>query len=157
MVQQNHIFSCTPAEDQVGRSLLVNLCESNLPEHKVVTHNSIKRDFHRNQKYPTKDAVIANRRIDIKAYSREILMQIPCSGLNPYKQVEMWKKFRHIVPPEHQSDPLYDRPSKTIFENVEGEKKKRKTFKGEINAKKLDAQRKANILAKVEAEAKGLD
>jgi len=43
-------------------------------------------------------------------------------GLNAYKQVEMHKNYRLIVPPKYQDNILYKEPPKLIFDVVKMEK-----------------------------------
>jgi len=40
------------------------------------------------------------------------------TGLNLYKMVEMFAKYRPVVPAEFQSDELYAEPSKEVYSKV---------------------------------------
>ena len=67
----------------------------------------------------------------------------------------MYHNYRAIVPPEHWDNVLYKEPSKEILELVKSEKKDRQVFRGGLNEKKLDVQRKESIMAKIESVAYG--
>ena len=119
--------------------------------HPIVNHNAIKQRFRGYKDYPGGFAeAVANRPQDIKAAQPELLKQIECSGMNPYKKVELWKQYRPIVSPEDQSNPLYKKTPQDIINIVAGEKKSRKGFNKGMNARKKDIQRKANNKAKLE-------
>ena len=49
-------------------------------------------------------------------------MPLPHTGLNPYKMVEMFAKYRPVVPVEFQSDELYAEPSKEVYSKVKTKK-----------------------------------
>ena len=45
--------------------------------------------------------------IELKTYTSKNLESIECMGINPYKQVELWKNYRIHVDPEFWDDVLY--------------------------------------------------
>ena len=152
-MKQNHIFSCSQANWNKNK-FHVELRKSDLPEDKIVHHNSIKSGFHgRKQNYPMNSkglkTAIANRPKDIKAAMADLLKTIEAPGLNPYKQVELYCKYRPIVPHEHHGDVFYKKPSKEVFALVKKEKKSRQDFRGELNKVKADEIRKEKIKAKL--------
>ena len=85
-VKQNHIFSAIHKDSWDGNQFLVDLRESDLPEHGIVKHMSIKTGFHGRSSYPKgikglKQAV-ENRKEDIKNAKGELLKQIKAPGTN---------------------------------------------------------------------------
>ena len=63
-------------------------------------------------------------------------MPLPHTGLNPYKMVEMFAKYRPVVPVEFQSDELYAEPSKEVYSKVKMEKTDRSEFRAKLKATK---------------------
>jgi hypothetical protein len=58
-------------------------------------------------------------RAKIADESNSVLREpIPYVGLNPYKAVEMFYKYRPVVPVEFQSDELYAEPSIEVYSKV---------------------------------------
>ena len=53
-------------------------------------------------------------------------------GLNPYKQYEMWAKYRPMVSVEAMEDDLYKMPDKSVIEKVVKEKGMRKQFREDM-------------------------
>ena len=154
-IKQNHIFTC--ANEMSGNQLLVSLRESNLEDHQVTTHNVFKKRFPGSKKYATLAEAVNNWTKDMKATSKDLLEIIVSEGLNAYKQVEMHKNYRPIVPPQYQDDVLYKEPPKLIIDVVKTEKHDRKKFKGELNEKKMVVQRKSALKEKIQEYAWGDD
>ena len=69
--------------------------------------------------------------------------------MNPYKQVEMYKQFRPLVPPKYWNEELYQKPSKDVYNLVKYEVESRKGFKGELNKVKTQAICKDKIKRKL--------
>ena len=67
--------------------------ESNLEEHEVNHHKMSKRGRMMNG-------------ADLLSYTSSNLELIPNAGLNPYKQVELWKNYREYVDPMFHNDVL---------------------------------------------------
>ena len=95
-----------------------------------------------------KEAIV-NRPKDIKNAMSEI-KPIVATGINVFKQVEMFAKYRPIIPFEYKCDDLYKKPSLKMFNTVKEEKQKRKDLRVELNAMKNKVQRKADIKKKIE-------
>ena len=68
--------------------------------------------------------------------------------MNPYKMVEMFAKYRPVVPVEFQSDELYAEPSREVYSKVETEKIDRSEFRAKLKATKYK-----NDTEKIEAMA----
>ena len=62
--------------------------------------------------------------------------RVPCVGLNPYKQVELFKNYRPVIPFELQSDELYAEPSDNVKRKVKTEKIDRSAFRQKMKAMK---------------------
>ena len=106
MVLSNHIFSVS-GDDPLP---VMELRESNLPEHPILKHKLSKRG--------KELRVVA----ELKAKSDTLLLLIKCLGMNPYKVVTMWKNYRPLVPVEYQCDILYAEPDPEVMAKVKDEK-----------------------------------
>ena len=116
-VKQNHIFSCSSTTSKHKNHFNVQFRESDLPQHKIVLHNAIKKGFTGRNKYNInskglKEAIV-NRPEDIKHAMSEI-KPIVAVGINVFKQVEMFAKYRPIIPFAYKCDDLYNKPSQKI-------------------------------------------
>ena len=58
-----------------------------------------------------------------------MLVPIHYAGLNPYKAVEMFQKYRPVVPEDFHSDDLYAEPSAELWLKVKTEKIDRSEFR----------------------------
>ena len=67
---------------------------------------------------------------------------IPYVGLNPYKAVEMFHKYRPVVPDEFQTDELYAEPSAEVYSKVKKEKVDRTEFHKKLKADKYATSKK---------------
>lgn len=132
-VKQNHIFTCVQDNELILR-------ESNLEQHQPVVHKLSKRK-----------KVISNAK-ELEEYSTPLLTVLECSGINPYKRVELWKNYGPHVEAGYEDDPLYAEPDAGILALVKGEKSNRKEFRERINAAK-----KAGMKELVEIVAFGGD
>jgi hypothetical protein len=54
--------------------------------------------------------------------SAALLQPIKPPGINPYKQVELFFKYRPVVPPEYHQDEFYIKPSDDVLKMVKAEK-----------------------------------
>ena len=152
-VKQNHIFGCSSTTSKHKNNYNVQLRESNLPEHGIVLHNAIKKGFTGRNKY-SKDSkglkeAIDNRPKDIKNAMSEI-KPIVATGINIFKQVEMFAKYRPIIPFAYKCDDLYQKPSQKMFNTVKQEKQKRANLRVELNEMKNKVQRKVDIKMKID-------
>jgi hypothetical protein len=75
-------------------------------------------------------------RSDIAEHSESVLVLITCAGMNPYKIVEIWKKYRPNIPIEYHLDKLYAEPSEEVWAKVKTEKTDRSEFRATLKAKK---------------------
>ena len=145
-IKQNHIFRCNIDANRVGNQIQIELRESNLAEHKVVRHNSIKCGFFGRDNYP-KGAkglklAVKNRHADITAAQVTQLAAVEPPGINIYKRVEMRYKYRPIIPQDDKGDALYEDVPEEVREAVKEEKSKRQVFKKELNEKKKKAMKR---------------
>jgi hypothetical protein len=163
IIKKNHIFSCDYSRCFVGNQLMVDVRESNLRSHPVLTIPMIKNGFYGqygftegehglndlpyDKKMPLKKAIAA-RRLVMKASKEDKLKEIAAQGLNIWKQVEMFSKYRKLIPIEYWNDDLYARPADHIMDAVKAEKAKRKNFREELNQDK----KKATKVAKSEQQ-----
>ena len=145
-IKKNHIFHVSHEKMRKGNQIQVELRESNLEEDKMSYHNAVKRDFATRKKYqmnPTglKEAVM-KRPMDIRQARATLLHRLESPGMNIYKQVEMFKNYRPLVPVEFHDDPVYAEPEEEIKAAVREEKSTQKRNREEINANKRRVKKK---------------
>ena len=61
---------------------------------------------------------------------------IPSKGINPYKQYELFSKYRQMISIEAQSDPIYKEPDEDVLKKVKTEKGMRKKFREDLGKMK---------------------
>ncbi len=84
--------------------------------------------------------------MELKVYSSgPALVNVPCVGINPYKQVELHIKYRKHVPIHFQDDVLYARPVDQVMMLVKVERSERSIFR-----KKLKETKSAGMKARIE-------
>jgi len=120
MILLNHIFTVS-GDDPLP---VMELRESNLSEHPISKHVLSKRGKQ------------LRGVAELKAKSDTLLLPIKCGGMNPYKMVEMWKKYRPLVPVEYQCDVLYAEPDAAVMAKVKDEKVYRAETRVVLKAKK---------------------
>ncbi len=89
LVKNNLIFTCDGDNDE----LIMRIWESNLDEHKIIQHSALR---------PLRG--IRNDIEKLCTWSTTLLQPIKPPGINPYKLVELFFKYRPVVPPEYQQD-----------------------------------------------------
>ena len=155
-VKHNHIFSCTHGESREANQMMVDLRKSDLPEHTIVRHKSFKQGFYGRSNYPKNvkglKLAIENRVKDIKAARAEKLQVIPSPGINIFKQVELYTKYKRVVPEQFWNEDLYSEPDEKIIKAVKKERKMRKEFKTELNEDKKKLQLNLKAERKTELE-----
>ena len=139
-IKKNHIFHVSHDNMRKGNQIEVELRESNLPDDKISLHRAVKKDFFTQKNYP-KNAkglreAVTNRPTDIKTSQEKLLRRLEPPGTNIYKQVEMFKNYRPLVPVEFQDDLMYAEPAEDIKVAVKEEKEARKRSRDKINEKK---------------------
>lgn len=112
VIKKNHIFSCID-DDRI------HIRESNLEKHKNFTCKVSKRGRLMN-------------RTELKAYTSNNLESIESMGINPYKQVELWKNFREHIDRIYHDDILYQKPPANVLALVKEEKSTRSVFRAQI-------------------------
>ena len=63
-------------------------------------------------------------------------------GINPYKRVELYAKYRPVVPPEYHQDEFYTKPPDDVLQKVKEEKVLRTENRAKVKAlkeEKVDA------------------
>ncbi len=86
---------------------VIELRESNLDNHK-------KRKHKVNQKFASV--------LELREYSGTALTPLKSQGMNPYKRVELWKKYRPVIPLEYWDNELYAQPDESEMAKVVDEK-----------------------------------
>ena len=117
----------------------MRLRQSNLEEHNELVFNLRKRSTSKLS------------RAEIAEISNSLLVTITNDGLNPYKAVEMFTKYRPNIPVQFQldelyaepsaevqfqSDELYAEPSAEVWAKVNKEKIDRSEFRAQLKADK---------------------
>ena len=155
-VKHNHIFSSTHGECRDGNQMMTDLRRSDLPEHPVVKHKSFKQGFYGRSNYPANSkglkSAIDNRVKDIKASRDEKLLPIPSPGMNIFKKVELYTKYRKVIPEQHWHEDLYSKPNAKIIQAVKKERNARKVFKKELNLEKKQVQNSLKAEKKTELQ-----
>ena len=76
--------------------------------------------------------------------------------MNIYKRLELWSKYRRIIPLQYWGDAFYQKPDDILIQAVKKEKKIRHESKGRIKLVKYEAvvkerdEKKKSILENVE-------
>ena len=136
IIKKNHIFSCV-------NELQMRLRQSNLEEHNELVFNLRKRSTSKLS------------RAEIAEISNSLLVTITNDGLNPYKAVEMFTKYRPNIPVQFQSDELYAEPSAEVWAKVKKEKIDRSEFRAQLKADKyVNDKERIESLAVYDGEGK---
>jgi hypothetical protein len=167
VIKKNHIFGCNYSHCFEKNQLMVDLQQSDLPSHPVVRIPMIKNGFYGrygfedgkygfvfDKKLPLAKA-IERRRSVMKAALVDKLINLEAPGINIFKQVEMYKGYRKLLPLEVWADELYVKPDPNILTAVKDEKVKRKTFRAELNKEKRAAAKAAKTEPKGEPYEEG--
>ncbi len=107
LVKNNHIFTCNGDDDE----LIMKIRESNLDEHEITRHTVVR---------PSRG--IRNDIEKLRTRSAALLQPIKPPGINPYKRVELFFKYRPVVPPEYHQDEFYIKPSDDVLKMEKEEK-----------------------------------
>jgi hypothetical protein len=70
--------------------------------------------------------------------SAALLPPIKPPGINPFKQVELFFKYRPVVPPAYHQDKFYIKPSDDVLKMVKEEKVIRIEYRAKVKAVKED-------------------
>ena len=136
-IKDYHIFSCSALlnqQEQARRKLnrkvlLVTVKECDLEDAKVIRFDAIKKGFESRLDYPKTpkglEDAINNRKKYIGEQNPEI---IEPEGINPYKQVELYRNYSNIVPEKFRAL-ICPEPSDKVKRMVEIEQKARKDLK----------------------------
>ena len=130
LVLNNHIFTCDGDDDK----LAMTIRESNLDEHQIIRHTAVrpKRGF-------------ANDIVKLRIESAKLLQMIQPPGINPYKQVELYAKYRPVVPQEYHQDEFYIKPTDDVLKKVKEEKVLRTENRAKVKALKEEKVDVADI------------
>jgi len=123
LVKHNHIFTC----DGDDNELIMKIRKSNLDEHEVIRHTAVR---------PSR-----GKRNDIeklRTWSAALLQPIKPPGIDPYKRVESFFKYRPLAPPEYHHDEFYIKPSDDVLKMVKAEKVIRIENRAKVKAVKED-------------------
>jgi hypothetical protein len=169
IIKKNHIFSADYSRCFDGNQFMVNVRQSDLPCHEELTVPMIKNGFYGrygfedgryelagyfyDKKMPLQKAVGARKMI-MEAALLDQLKTLQAPGINIFKQVEMYKNYRTLLPLEVWHDELYIKPDPNIMAAVKEEKVKRKTFRAELNKDKKKAAKVAKMESMGGAEIK---
>ena len=94
-------------------------------------------------------------RTEIANTSNCVLVPIHYAGLNPYKAVEMFQKYRPVVPEDFHSDDLYAEPSAEVWAKVKKEKIDQSEFRAQLKADKyVNDKERIESLAVYDGEGK---
>ena len=120
-VKQNHIFSCVEHDT-------IHVSESNLIEHATKTHKASKKGRLMNIE-------------QLRTHTSTNLTNVLCSGLNPYKMVELWKNYRPHIPIPLRKNILYAKPDAKVMSMVKEERSDRSVFRAKLKEAKAAGMR----------------
>jgi hypothetical protein len=106
-------------------------------------------DYSYDKKMPMTKAVEARGAI-MRAALSDKLNVLEAPGINIWKQVEMYSKYRKHLPLDVWEDQLYVKPADNILEAVKEEKLMRNAFRIELNKDKKMAAKDSVVLSTVE-------
>ena len=124
LVKHNHIFTCDGDDYEL---IMKFLRESNLDEQEIIRHTAVR---------PSRG--IRNDFEMLRTRSAVLLQPIKPPGINPYKRVELFFKYRPIFPPEYHQDEFYIKPSDDVLKMVKEEKVIRIENRAKLKAVKED-------------------
>ena len=133
-IEEFHIFKCK--SDDIGeRSSENTIIASDVPGAKQIRFNCFKQGFKGRSSFPAgKKGLLSAIRARKDLISNDTINIIPRPGINPYKQVELYNKYRDLLD-EASKDITCPKPSPDVFNAVKAEKdsnKKRKIEKKQI-------------------------
>jgi len=123
LVKHNHILTCDGDDDE----LIMKIRKGNLDEHKIIRHTAVQ---------PSRG--IRNDIEKLRTWSALLLQPIKPPGINLYKWVELFFKYRPVVPPEYHQDKFYIKPSDDVLKMVKAEKVIRIENRAKVKAVKED-------------------
>jgi hypothetical protein len=150
-VTRNHIFRCR-SQNISENEVLVEFRESLLEEDAPKLINVCKKSWPKIEDWDDVEVAFDHRPDVMKGEVMEVLKH---RELNPYKQYEMFAKYRKVVPPYAQEDEIYKEPDKAVMAKVEKEKGMRKKMRediqemkdlGDLSAKKMRREDKDKAL-----------
>ena len=121
----------------------------------VDAHDAVRRNFEGKKDYPNFTEAVKNGKEIMKDLEGGLLKILTPPGINIYKQVELYKNYRPLLPQKYWSKSLYKKPLKHIIDAVKKEKKDKKEFREDLNVMMWSAQRKGEVNAMVEEMAMG--
>ncbi len=111
MILQNHIFRCVSSMVHSNK-VFVEFRQSLLPDDAPVCMNIMKTNYPHRNEYVDIVAAFAARPQIMRDHPKE---PIPSKGINPYKQYELFSKYRQMISIEAQSDPIYKEPDEDVL------------------------------------------
>ena len=88
LMTKNHIFTCDVDDNDV--ELWMSIRETNLEDCALTKHIAMKRG--------------RRSAADLEAHMNQLLKPITLLGINPYKLVELYAKYRPVIPEEYWED-----------------------------------------------------
>ncbi len=128
MILQNHISRCVSSMIHSNK-VFVKFKQSLLEGDAPVIINVMKTNFPHRNEYADINMAFAARPLIMKNHPHETL---PSKGINPYKQYELFSKYRKMISVEAQSDPIYKEPDEDVLKKVKTEKGMRKKFREDL-------------------------
>ena len=131
LVKKNHIFDCTEDGTMIIR-------ESDLDEN--------------GRKFNGAKATTPKDLNTLKARSKELLTVVAAPGINPYKQMELYQKYKSVVPIEYHNNELYVTPPEDVIKKVAAEKVMRNENRSRLKCLK-EGGSEAELLVGVQCDA----
>ena len=141
-VENLHCFECKkhhPSNNE--KEIYMTIRRDSLEDAPVIDFNVIKRGFKGRDNYPKGTVgmiqAVANRKRIMEQTEIEVL---EAPGINPYKQVELFRKYRCLID-EKVQDITCPEPSKEVFELVEKEVDYNKKKKAQKKVMMIDLKK----------------
>jgi hypothetical protein len=77
----------------------------------------------------------------LRTHTSTNLTNVLCSGLNPYKMVELWKNYRPHIPIPLRKNILYAKPDAKVMSMVKEERSDRSVFRAKLKEAKAAGMR----------------
>ena len=122
LVTKNHIFTCDVVDNEDELWMSISIRESNLEDCGLTKKIAVKQG--------------RRSAADLEAHMNQRLKPITPPGINPYKLVELYAKYRPVVPEEYWEDELYLKPDNEVLKKFKEEKVIRKDNREKVKAVK---------------------
>jgi hypothetical protein len=141
LLTKNHIFTCGIVND--GDELWMSIRESDLEDCAVTKHIATKQG--------------RQSRANLEALMNQYLRPINPPGINAYKVVELYTKYRPVVPEDYWEDELYLKPPDEVLKKFKEEKVIRKDNREKVKSIKEGRSKNEGVDYEIMGEIKKMN